>query len=355
MHIFPYCRAQDAISVQVKKKPFIMKSPFTGGDAFLRQESSELIFRKEKFRYVRLFYECADTGEQFTTTDIDEVNLSQVYNQYRVKYGIPFPDEIKQVRQMYGLSATKMSEILGFGENQYRLYENGDMPSEANGKILSSIKEPAVFLAFVENARNQFKDSDFDKMQEKIRRAVENRRLETAEPFIFGGCERGAGNGYAVQSCAKLKNVILYFLDRCGRTFVTKMNKLLFYTDFLSYKTCGRAMTGLAYKAIKHGPVPVRWDRVYSMTDDICQEEVCFPSGNFGIRLYSVLPPDESSFTEHECRVLEAVVSAFKDMSAADISQISNEEDAWKHYIESNDVIDFSEAFALKGCSIGNE
>ena len=133
-----------------------MKSPFTGGNVALQQENSELMFRKEKFQYVHLYYQCEDTKERFTTTEIDELNLSQVYNQYRVKYGIPFPDEIKRIRQMYELSASKMSEILGFGDNQYRLYENGDMPSEANGKILSSIKEPSIFKVFVENAKNQF-------------------------------------------------------------------------------------------------------------------------------------------------------------------------------------------------------
>ena len=126
-----------------------MKSPFTGGNVSLRQENSELVFRKEKFRYTYLYYECEDTKEHFTTTEIDELNLAQVYNQYRIKYGIPFPDEIKQIREMYDLSALKMSEILGFGDNQYRLYESGGMPSEANGKVLNLIKDPAIFETFV--------------------------------------------------------------------------------------------------------------------------------------------------------------------------------------------------------------
>ena len=49
-----------------------MKSPFTGGNVSLRQENSELVFRKEKFRYTYLYYECEDTKEHFTTTEIDE-------------------------------------------------------------------------------------------------------------------------------------------------------------------------------------------------------------------------------------------------------------------------------------------
>ncbi|MCD8555331.1 MAG: hypothetical protein LRY59_01565, partial [Bacteroides graminisolvens] len=127
-----------------------MKSPFTGGNVALQQENSELMFRKEKFQYVHLYYQCEDTKERFTTTEIDELNLSQVYNQYRVKYGIPFPDEIKRIRQMYELSASKMSEILGFGDNQYRLYENGDMPS-VSYRPTPSINLHQSFLSLSQN------------------------------------------------------------------------------------------------------------------------------------------------------------------------------------------------------------
>lgn len=325
-----------------------MKSPFTGGKVVLRQEKSELVFRKEKFQYLSLYYQCEDTQERFTTTEIDEINLLQVYNQYRIKYGIPFPDEIKRTRQKYELSASKMSEILGFGDNQYRLYENGDMPSEANGKILSSIKEPMIFKAFVENARNQFEATEYEKICAKLKKAVEYRQPRIQEELIFDSYSRGVYNGYALQSYSKLKNIILYFIEKCGDIFNTKMNKLLFYTDFLSYKTYGYGISGLAYKAIHFGPVPVRWDRVYSLMDDIYPEIVEFPSGNCGTRLCSHLSADHACFTEEERAVLDRVLDRFKDTSAADISELSHEEDAWKKYYNTNRMIDYNEAFTLK-------
>ena len=136
--------------------PLNPKSPFTGGEVILCKQERELIYRKEKFVYIANFYMCVDTNETFTTTELDEVNVKQVYNQYRTKYGIPFPDEIKNMRERYGLSASKMSIILGLGANQYRLYENGEMPSEAIGKTLKSIINPQIFLTYVRNAENQF-------------------------------------------------------------------------------------------------------------------------------------------------------------------------------------------------------
>lgn len=325
-----------------------MKSPFTGGNVSLRQENAELVFRKEKFQYVNLYYECEDTHEHFTTTEVDEINLAQVYNQYRVKYGIPFPDEIRQMRKQYELSAAKMSEILGFGDNQYRLYENGDMPSEANGKVLSLIKQPCIFETFVRNARHQFDRKDYEKILAKLNRVVENQSFDVKEKLIFDSYGRGNTNGYAAQSYEKLKNILLYFISNCNGVFNTKMNKLLFYTDFLCYKMFGMAMSGLAYKAIQYGPVPVRWDRVYSLMNDISQDIIEFESGYSGLKLNSEQLPDMSYYSPEEVSVLEVVCARFTDTTAAEISALSHEEDAWKNYYGTNEMIDLKEAFTLK-------
>lgn len=325
-----------------------MKSPFSGGDAKLCYEPSVLTFRKEQFRYVHQFYECQDTHERFTTTELDEANMAQVYNQYRAKYGIPFPEEIKRIRQHYGLSATKMSAILGFGENQYRLYENGDMPSEANGKLLMSIMNPEIFRIFVDNARGQFSDEEFSKLLEKAESWKLEKYPSVVIDYVFGKSRRDINNGYAALSISKIKNILLYFIEKGHGVFITKMNKLVFYTDFLSYRMLGKGMTGLGYKAIQHGPVPVRWDRIYSFYEDINQEIVAFPDGREGTILKSNLSPDLSDFSEQEQKIMETVHLRFKNESPTQISEISHHEEAWKQYIDSGQLISFEKAFCLK-------
>ncbi len=325
-----------------------MKSPFSGGDAKLCYEPSVLTFRKEQFRYMYQFYECQETHERFTTTELDEANLAQVYNQYRAKYGIPFPEEIKRIRKHYGLSATKMSAILGFGENQYRLYENGDMPSEANGKVLMSIMNPEIFRVFVGNARGQFSDEEFAKLLEKAESWKLEKYPSVVIDYVFGRGLRDIHSGYAALSISKIKNIFLYFIEEGHGVFITKMNKLVFYTDFLSYRMLGRGMTGLAYKAIQYGPVPVRWDRIYSFYDEIRQEIVVFPDGREGTVLKSNISPDLSDFSEEEKRILETVYLRFKNESPTQISETSHHEEAWKQYIDSGQLISFEKAFCLK-------
>lgn len=142
---------------------------------------------------------------------------------------------------------------------------------------------------------------------------------------------------------------MLYLIEKCGSVFYTKMNKLLFYTDFLSYKSFGYGMSGLAYQALQYGPVPIRWDRVYSLMDGIYPEMVEFNSGLCGTQLCSTLSPDMDYLTEEEIGLLDAVIDKFKESSASCISELSHDEEAWKKYYNTNQMISYNEAFALKG------
>ena len=66
---------KDKLMIMIKQ---VMKSPFSGGNAVLRCEPSTLTFRKEDFCYIHQFYECEDTHERFSTTELEEANLAQV-------------------------------------------------------------------------------------------------------------------------------------------------------------------------------------------------------------------------------------------------------------------------------------
>ena len=145
-----------------------MKSPITGGEAILEQEQSETIYRGEKFSYIRYYYRCVDTGITFTDAETDERSLEQVYGQYRAKYGVPSPEKIKEIRSKYGLSSVAMAKILGIGENQYGLYENGEMPTKSIGRMIASMEDKNIFCFYLGLAKTQFSNKEYDKIMMKI-------------------------------------------------------------------------------------------------------------------------------------------------------------------------------------------
>ena len=216
-----------------------MKSPFTGKEMKRIYEMRFWKFRGEEYPYMHTAWLCEDSGEQFTDDASDTAGFIQVTNQYREKYGIPYTDEIVAIRKRYGISAQKMSLILGIGINQYRLYEQGEVPSVSNGRMIRSISNPKVMLDILESSRNELSETEYKKLSGRIKSEIEeseNHKIEQYEINRVYRSARGAENGYAPLSLCRLKNLMLYLLENLHEVWFTKMNKLLFYIDFLSYR-----------------------------------------------------------------------------------------------------------------------
>ncbi|MBO4653955.1 MAG: DUF4065 domain-containing protein [Bacteroidales bacterium] len=328
-----------------------LSSPITGKPMRLVYEPDTIEFRGEKYPIVYPSYRDDESGEGFTTTESDGVWYNQVTNRYREKHGIPYQNEIIALRELYGFSATKMSLILGFGTNQYRLYEEGEVPSESNGKMIRSAMNPQVFMELVKNSRNQLTEKDFAKISAKVEEVMaqsekwHDEQWTVERLFRIG---RGLANGFAPQSSARLKNLLLYILRQMGDTFQTKMNKVLFYIDFLSYRERGMAISGLAYQAIEFGPVPQRWDRVYSAFDEV-QEHLQLVKGQECVSLKAVAEADMSFFAAEEMAVIDEVCEKMKKLTSLAATKMSHKEPAWKKYVGNPETIPFSEAFALVG------
>lgn len=327
-----------------------MKSPFTGKEMKRVYEKRTWNFRGEQYEYEHIAWLCEDSGEQFTDDESDTAGFVQVTNQYRAKYGIPYTDEIIAVRQRYGISAAKMSLILGVGINQYRLYEQGEVPSVSNGRMIRSIMNPKVMLEMVESSKNELSVSEYEKIISKVQTIIassEAYKMELYETRRLFTTPRGPENGYAQLSLNRLKNIMLYILNRCDEVWCTKMNKLLFYTDFMSYRERGMAMTGLSYRAIDFGPVPERWDRVYSEFPEVRQE--LRQVGDFvGSVLIASEESDYSMFTDAELKVLDSICTHFGKMSSREISRISHDEDAWLNHHDKREHIPFDDAYMIK-------
>ena len=326
-----------------------VNSPSTGKPMRVIYENDTWEFRGEIYPYVHFAFRDDETGEQFTTTESDTACYEQVTNQYRAKYGVPYTDEIISLRERYGLSATKMSTILGFGGNQYRLYEMGEVPNESNGKMIRGAMNPRVFLDLVRSSRNKLTEREYTKILARGEEVLHHSHAWHDEEHAVNRLfltSRGVENGFAPQSTTRLKNLLLYVLRQMGDTLQTKMNKVLFYIDFLSYRDRGMAISGLAYNAIDFGPVPQRWDRVFSAFDEVEPQ----PRSVFGqesIALTTGKEADTSCFSDKELAIIDTVCAKMKDLSAHDISALSHAEPAWRNHLHQIETIPYAEAFSL--------
>ena len=61
-----------------------------------------------------------------------------------------------------------MSRVLGFGINQLKNYEEGQVPSESNGKMLRLAADPLTMMNLLELSRNEFPDAEYERIRGKI-------------------------------------------------------------------------------------------------------------------------------------------------------------------------------------------
>ena len=332
-----------------------MKSPITGKEMKLVKERREMTFRKENFEIVYHYYQYEDSGESFTTTALDEVNMNQVYHQYRERFHIPFPDEICKIREKYGVSASKMSQILGFGINSYRQYESGDMPSMANAKLIQMIHDPLMFREMVElctSLEPKTKRKYIEKAQLLAEEKERNTPRSHVQEYLLGSHVADRYSGYRNPSLEKFTEMVVFFAHALS-PYKTKMNKLLFYADFLMFKQTCFSISGVRYVAINRGPVPDNFQSLFEFIAnenhiDICTTE--FPEGYSGEQFKGrpgrMFQPD--LFTESEREVLNQVVAMFKDKSTKQMVELSHLEEAWKDNEQHKRVIQYEYAFELK-------
>lgn len=312
-----------------------MNNRLSPGERYFQEERT-LSYRKEDFSYIHTGIIDAD-GEMWTTTELDEANIFQVYNQYRIKHGIPFPDEIAGIRAHYGLSAAKMAQILGFGVNQYRMYEDGEVPSVSNARTIIAAREKDVFRSFVEASKAEMTEQEYARVIKKVE-AADGDYKPIGQPSEY--------TGYRSISLIKIADVVRTIISSIGSTFVTKMNKLLFYTDFIHYKKHGYGITGLTYRALPYGPVPEHWGKLYSSLHGIEMEEFVYSGGQSGIRLEAIEKAG-NVLNDSERKTIERVCTLFSDMNAGEISQTSHLEKGWLDNKDSRAAISYQEAFML--------
>lgn len=328
-----------------------MKSPFTGKEMKLVREKRQMEFRKDKFDIIFHFYLCEDTNESFTDIHLDELNINQLYNQYRDLYNIPFQDEIVSIRKKYNLSSAKMSQILGFGTNVYRLYEAGEIPSLSNAKLIQMADDPHDFIKLL-NMCDKIDQENKNKIVNEIKHLIskeENNLFEREYvDYLIGNIYPSNITGYKKPNFEKISNIVAYFGEKLS-PFKTKMNKLLFYADFLMYRETCFSISGLKYQAIQRGPVPVNFQSLYDFLSNknIIKINIIDFGEYYGEKVISSIKFDEELFSKKELEILEFVADKFENINSTQISDLSHLEKAWIENIEDKDIINYNYSFEL--------
>lgn len=313
---------------------------FCDGQAYITTNPKILVYRNETFNIKQHFYKCTKCLEEFTNTETDEASLKQAWHQYRAKHHIPFPDEISENREQYGFSAAKMSELLGMGINQYSLYEKGEIPSPSNANLIRIAAKPHIFLEFIESG--EFSE-DVDVKSKIIRLFQRNTQM----PIINIEKDANSLTGFRRTNWQRIAKLLLYIIEKSEPRYNTplKLNKVLFYIDFLVFKHTSRSATGITYRAIEYGPVPTYYDNIYRclITEELATNELIKNKENPYLALCNLEKGSIEMFDKEERMIIEKVIEKTQKMPTSIIVNKSHEEKLWQELYKNKAIINYLE------------
>jgi len=82
------------------------------------------------------YYECSDCGEKFYTGAMADESFRRAAAAVRKMDGLLAPDEIREIRAMYGLTQAALEKLIGSGEKTVVRWERGTVAQNATADTL---------------------------------------------------------------------------------------------------------------------------------------------------------------------------------------------------------------------------
>lgn len=309
-------------------------------------------FKNVNVSYEALYFYCDMTEELY----MDEVQMQEndiaVKDAYRKARGLLTSKEISGIRAKYGISQCDLCVLLGWGEKTITRYESHQVQDKAHDTILKKIdQDPEWFLNLLEEAKGGLSAQAYRKYFEAAMVLYENNQDSYLRKAIEAKYAKFHGNGMfhgnTELSLDKVVDVIRYFAasTRVTCLYKVKLMKLMWYSDALSYKKRGFAITGLVYQAMPMGAVPIGHDSIIGLKNVPCEEEGMGETNAYHFTLKN--GRDYPSLSNEDKEILDTVIGKLGKMSKDEIVNFMHKEQA---YIKTapRDIIQYKYAESLQ-------
>lgn len=129
---------------------------------------------------------------------------------------------------------------------------------------------------------------------------------------------------------AKFKELVLYIAGQCKDDIfwgVTKLNKQLFFSDFLAYRELGEAITGADYMAIEYGPAPKRMCPIRETM--LLDEDIIIERRAFQERIIPLRPAKLDDFSPEELALVDEVIDQLRESDSDEVVELSHRFHGW--------------------------
>lgn len=288
--------------------------------------------RGEEVRLEVMVPQCLECNAEIYSEEIETRNLEMAYSEYRKQHGLLAPSDIRELRERYNLSQRGLSRLLGWGEVTLCRYESGAIQDEAHNTVLLLIAQPRNLAKIFEKNRLNLSTQEAEKLDLRLKDLLTKDFEPRLNTLIEESFSVGVGDltGFIKFDFEKTKHMILYILE-FHNTFATKINKLLWYMDFLFFNKYSRSIAGNMYLHFPYGPVPKGYELILGAMQEegLITKEGIFLHDSIRELLKPAAFCDKSIFSDDELKIMTFILEKFRDYSCTQISQYSHNEPAY--------------------------
>lgn len=309
------------------------------------------VFKGASVGYNAEYFYCDRADETYADEQQISLNDIAMKNSYREKMGLLTSHQIAAIRARYGISQSDLCLLLGWGGKTITRYESHQVQDIAHDTILRKLdSDPEWFLQLLQAGKESLSAASYAKYTEAGTALFEKDHDIYLKSAIMSKYARFLRNPEATGgerlSLDVVVDMIRYYANSSMVTnlFRVKLMKMLWYADALSYKRRGHAISGLVYRALPMGAVPVAYESIIDLSTIHC-EEIDMGDGTG----YKFLPTEDKGYphlTLEDMEILDAVIQRFGKVSKSEIVETMHREDAYTETAP-HDIIQFKYAQTL--------
>lgn len=191
--------------------------------------------KDKEYEYMGKEARCVDCNSLVFVPDIIDFNLKALYDVFREKNNIVSMEKILEIPKKYDIGKRPLSLLLGWGEQTFSRYCDGDIPTKQYSDILEKIyNEPTFYSELLEKNKCNLKS---ELSYKKSRQAVDKLLKSN------------------LSANSKIDLVIQYLLNQCEDITPLSLQKAIYYIQGFYYAFYETFLFKEDCQAWVHGPV----------------------------------------------------------------------------------------------------
>lgn len=290
----------------------------------LKEETVKVKVKKLEIEYQEKYAVDKDTGEEIYVREIEIENDINLYNIFKSEKGLLTSNDIKSIRDIYSLSQTDFSKIIGLGAITIHRYENGTIQTEANNSIIEFCKKASNMIKLIIKNCEKIDKTIYHNLYIRVKELIEIENHKIIKSDISHLYEMG----FSTSTALDVSKVLLKKIDNKfdGLTQIS-LQKLCYYIQGISLLIFDK---------------PAYDDSIYNLQYGPVVKNLSFEYKKYGANIIS-LPSDIPMLSDGLNEIIDIVVENYGKISAWSLVELTHEEDPWsmtnKDEVIKNEII----------------